>query len=84
MNSVVESRARIKSVHVPTALPWYGSYRAENQFLVMKVSKTLLQTIALAVAVTTVTACDKDDVKPKKKNKSERQQPYNCPACGMG
>ncbi|MGA0555077.1 hypothetical protein ACO2Q8_00375 [Larkinella sp. VNQ87] len=53
----------------------------------MKLPKTLLQTIAVAVTVTTVnTACGvDDDVKPEKDKKNpEQQQPYNCPACGLG
>ncbi|GAB3271085.1 hypothetical protein GCM10027347_42150 [Larkinella harenae] len=50
----------------------------------MKISKTLLQTIAVAVAVSTVSSsCGLDDVKPKKKE-TEKRQPYDCPACGMG
>jgi hypothetical protein len=52
----------------------------------MKISKTLLQTIAVAVAVTTVSSsCNSLDViKPKKKEPEKDQQPYNCPGCGMG
>lgn len=52
----------------------------------MKVPKTLLQTIAVALAVTTVnSACsDINIVKPKKKSPEDKQQPYSCPACGMG
>lgn len=52
--------------------------------LTMKVSKTLLQAIAVAVVVTTVsTSCDLDIIKPKKDD-PEKREPYNCPGCGMG
>lgn len=57
----------------------------------MKISKSLLQTIALAVAVgTTTNACksSKEQVTPKKENvKSEKpikHIPHDCPGCGMG
>lgn len=52
----------------------------------MKISKSLLQSIAVAVAIsTTVTACTKDTTKPADdphKKKIENADP--CPACGMG
>ena len=53
----------------------------------MKISKSLLQTIAMAVAVTTVTtACNEDQPKPEDGTTKEQQQeaPYDCPACGLG
>ena len=50
----------------------------------MKVPKSILQAMAVAVAVTTVTACAVDGVSPKDKEKKKNEQPYNCPACGMG
>lgn len=50
----------------------------------MNVSKTLLKTIALALAVTTVGSSCGEIIKPKKKEPEKEQQPYNCPGCGMG
>ncbi|MGF7218308.1 hypothetical protein GGR92_004485 [Spirosoma lacussanchae] len=54
----------------------------------MKISKPILQAMALAVAVTTVGSSCKDGlVKPKKeeaKKEQQRKLPDNCPACGMG
>ncbi|MBC8152491.1 MAG: hypothetical protein H7Z72_06235 [Bacteroidetes bacterium] len=53
----------------------------------MKVSKALLQTIAVAIAVATVSsACEGTQVDPKKKNpENSKEQPYdNCPGCGLG
>ncbi len=48
----------------------------------MKVSKSLLQAIAVAVAIsTTASACTKDTTQPDKK-KIENSD--SCPACGMG
>lgn len=59
--------------------------------LIMKISKTLLQTIAVAVAISTSAACTKSvDGKSKKffdkktKTDSTCVIPYGCPACGMG
>ncbi len=55
----------------------------------MKISKSLLQAIAVAVAIsTTVSACTKDnstnpnDEGIKKKNKVDNY--HDCPGCGMG
>jgi hypothetical protein len=51
----------------------------------MKISKTLLQAIAVAVTVTTVTtACNEDQPKPEDGKTKEQQAPYDCPGCGMG
>lgn len=51
----------------------------------MKVSKSLLQTIALAVTVVTVTAsCHEDTPKPEDGKTKEQAVPYDCPNCGMG
>ncbi len=52
----------------------------------MKISKSLLQTIAVAVAVTTVsTGCSEDQPKPEDgKTKEQQEVPYDCPGCGMG
>lgn len=49
----------------------------------MKLAKPLLQSIAVAVAVSTVSACDiMKPVKPK--TKVEKKLPYDCPGCGLG
>ncbi len=57
----------------------------------MKISKSLLQTIALAVVVgTTTNACksSKEQVKPQKEGgkleKPVKHIPHDCPGCGMG
>lgn len=57
----------------------------------MKISKTLLQTILVAVTAATVASCSKSvDGAPKKdhektsKTDSTRIEPFSCPACGMG
>lgn len=51
----------------------------------MKLSKPLLQAIAVAITVTTISSCTKDKVIDPKEPKGEQQrEPYDCPACGMG
>ncbi len=51
----------------------------------MKISKSILQAVAVAVAVTTVMACAVDGIGPKKdKEKKTNEEPYNCPGCGLG
>ncbi|ADB39176.1 hypothetical protein [Spirosoma linguale] len=51
----------------------------------MKLSKSLLQAIAVAVTVTTISSCAKDKViDPKAPNGEQQKVPYNCPGCGMG
>jgi hypothetical protein len=53
----------------------------------MKLSKPLLQAIAVAVTISAAaTSCEKsDDTLPgDKKEKTEKVDGYNCPACGMG
>lgn len=56
----------------------------------MKVSKTLLQAIVVAVTVGTTVSCTKSvDGKPKTTNNKTKTDstyviPDNCPACGMG
>ncbi|CAN5306212.1 chryseobasin-related MNIO class RiPP peptide [Spirosoma endophyticum] len=50
----------------------------------MKLSKALLQTIAVAVAVTTLSSCDKGKVIDPKKDDTKQQIPYDCPGCGLG
>lgn len=76
----------------------YIAYMRMNVYFyitnIMKVSKSLLQTIALAVVVsTTVSACSsmKEQVKPNSENpkvqpspETPNNVPFNCPACGMG
>lgn len=49
----------------------------------MKISKSLLQTIAVAVVAGSITtSCVKDLVKVEPKK--EKKETYNCPGCGMG
>ena len=53
----------------------------------MKISKSLLQAIAVDVTISTVSACTKEkstqpNDDPNQKNKVENHD--NCPACGMG
>ena len=57
----------------------------------MKLSSSLLQSIALGVSVTIVaSACRRDEVKTgevkpsKHEKKEQKQDPDYCPACGMG
>ncbi len=52
----------------------------------MKLSKSLLQAIAVAVTVTTVTtACNEEQPNPEDgKTKEQQEAPYDCPGCGMG
>ncbi|MBO0951359.1 chryseobasin-related MNIO class RiPP peptide [Fibrella forsythiae] len=51
----------------------------------MKVSKMVLKAMALAVTVSTVTACINDKViKPKSGEPEVKKVPYDCPGCGMG
>jgi uncharacterized lipoprotein len=55
----------------------------------MKISKTLIKTIMVAVSVGTISACTKS-VEPKATKQNEvkspktEQVPEGCPACGMG
>ena len=57
----------------------------------MKISKTLLQTILVAVTAATVVSCSKSvdealkkDLEKTSKTDSTHIDPFNCPACGMG
>ena len=53
----------------------------------MKISKSLLQAIAIAVAIGTVSACTKDKTtqpNDEGNQKSKVENHDNCPACGMG
>lgn len=52
----------------------------------MKVSKSLLQAIAVAVVVgATTTACTKEKpVNPENSNLIEKTPKFDCPGCGMG
>jgi hypothetical protein len=55
----------------------------------MKLSKSLLSTIMVAVTVSTITSCTKDDADlEKQKKEAEKSKTEkvidNCPACGMG
>ena len=51
----------------------------------VKLSKPLLQAIAVAVAVTVVTSsCTKENVDPEGVKAKKKNEAYNCLACGMG
>ncbi|MCE7058473.1 hypothetical protein [Dyadobacter sp. CY343] len=50
----------------------------------MKISKPILQAVAIAVALSTITACADMDIKPGKEKKSNARKLDPCPACGMG
>ena len=53
----------------------------------MKISKKLLKTITMALAVGAVSACEKELIDPTiSKEKHEQPSPSAdpCPACGMG
>jgi hypothetical protein len=53
----------------------------------MKVSKSLLQAIAVAVVVgATAHACTKEktEVNPENTNLIKKTPEFNCPGCGMG
>jgi hypothetical protein len=53
----------------------------------MKVSKSLLQAIAVAVVVgATAHSCtkEKEGINPENTNLTKKTPEYNCPACGMG
>jgi len=54
----------------------------------MKIPKTLLQTIVIAVAAGSIASCKKpvDEIKAAKEKteKTTPNAPESCPACGMG
>jgi hypothetical protein len=56
----------------------------------MKVSKSLIKVIAVAVTISvTATACDKDKLTPNWKKFEQKKSPaggsgFDCPGCGMG
>ncbi|WP_159477004.1 hypothetical protein [Dyadobacter sp. 3J3] len=50
----------------------------------MKISKTVLQALAVAVIVTSVAACTADGVNPEKEKTAKTKHMDPCPACGMG
>ncbi len=51
----------------------------------MKISKTLLQAIAVAVTIATVTtSCNEEQPGPEDGKTKEQPAPYDCPGCGMG
>ena len=51
----------------------------------MKVSKSLLQAIAVAVTLTTTQACTKEKaVNPQDGDADKKTTDYNCPPCGRG
>jgi hypothetical protein len=54
----------------------------------MKIPKSLIQTITVAVTVamvaTVTSSCKKEAVNPEEKKVEEQKLPDSCPACGMG
>lgn len=51
----------------------------------MKLSKPLLQAVAVAVAVAAVSSsCTKETVNPEGGKTVKKEGAFNCPACGMG
>jgi hypothetical protein len=50
----------------------------------LKLTKTILSAMAVAVAVSAGTACKKSTVDPEKKVARKTPTPDPCPACGMG
>jgi hypothetical protein len=54
----------------------------------MKLSKTLLQAMLVAVTIGTLYSCEKPAADESKKTSSEKSSPgaptEGCPACGMG
>ena len=51
----------------------------------MKVSKSLIQAIAVAVTVaTTVSACTKEVTPDPEGTEVKKQDGFNCPGCGLG
>jgi hypothetical protein len=54
----------------------------------MKLSKTLLQAMIVAVTVGAISSCEKpyaDEIKKKTTEKKQSERiPDGCPACGMG
>lgn len=50
----------------------------------MKIPKTVLQAVAAAVVITTVTACSVSDVNPEGEKVTKNKIIDSCPACGIG
>ncbi|MDO9375681.1 MAG: hypothetical protein V4725_03570 [Bacteroidota bacterium] len=54
----------------------------------MKLSKSILQAMVIAVTVGTICSCEKPSVDAEKKTATEKSKsvnpPEGCPACGMG
>jgi hypothetical protein len=51
----------------------------------MKISKCVLQAVAVAVIVSAVASCSTDDgVNPEKEKSGKVKNSDPCPACGMG
>jgi hypothetical protein len=52
---------------------------------IMKIKKTLLKAIALAVVVSAAnTSCTKEEITPGEEEKKEKKEAFNCVFCGMG
>jgi hypothetical protein len=72
----------IRVQFVPVLLTRFTLNRSDKA---MKISKTLLQAIAVAVTITTVsTSCNEEQPRPEDGKTKEQQAPYDCPGCGMG
>jgi len=54
----------------------------------MKLSKTVLQAMIVAVTMGTISSCEKPSQEEVKKSATEKpkpdSEPVGCPACGMG
>jgi len=51
----------------------------------MKISKSVIQAVAAAVIVTSITtACSNDGVNPEKDKAAKAKKLDPCPACGLG
>jgi hypothetical protein len=69
---------------------FFISFITDNQLnnSPMKIPKSLIQTITVAVTVamvaTVTSSCKKEAVNPEEKKVEEQKLPDSCPACGMG
>jgi hypothetical protein len=54
----------------------------------MKLNKPLLSSIAIGIALGAIISCQKNDAtsgtSKQDKEKNQKRQPDNCPACGLG
>ena len=67
--------------------PW-KQYSGIHNLVNMKLSKSLLRAMLIAVTAGTIISCEKPKVDEGKKPTTEKSQagsePQGCPACGMG